>query len=150
MQISLMEIRGLLHPLQKLASQDLPIKTSWKVLMISEQVERINQKIEEFRQNLIYKHGEKVFAVTLSETNEQKILNEAEYENADKSLFSSVQSKVEVLEENNLKTFMRELDELLKTKENLHITEVLSIDELPENIKITPQELFFLKILFTE
>lgn len=148
MKISLMEIRGLLHPLRKLAGQDLPIKTSWKMLQISEQVENLNQKIEEFRINLIKKYGEKVFDVTLAEDGSHKILNEAEYESSDKSLFSNVQSKLEIVNEENLQTFMKEFDELLRTEEDLQV-DTLSMDDLGENTKITPQELFFLKRLFT-
>lgn len=148
MKISLMEIRGLVHPLRKLAGQDLPIKISWKLLQISEQVENLNQKIEEFRINLIKKYGEKIFDVTLAEDGEHKILNEAEYDAADKNLFSNVQSKLEIVNEENLQIFMKEFDELLRTEEELAI-DTLSMEELGENTKITPQELFFLKRLFT-
>lgn len=148
MKFSLMEIRGLVHPLRKLAGQDLSIKTSWKLLQLSETVEELNQKIEEFRVNLVKKYGEKVFDVTL-EDGEHKLLNEAEYESADKTLFTNVQAKLDIINPENLHTFMQEFNELLLTEEELEVS-TLSLDDLGDNVTITPQELYCLKKIFVE
>ena len=144
MIFSLMEIRGLIQPLRKLAGQDLPIKTSWKLLQISEHVEKINQNIEEFRINLVKKYGEKVYEVKILDEENTKLLTEAEYENSNKSIIEYAEPKVEITSAENMKTFIKEFEELLRTEENIEFTP-FSIEELGEKAQITPQELFFLK-----
>jgi hypothetical protein len=144
LKISLMEIRGLVQPLKKLSNQELPIKTSWKLLRISEQVETLYQKIEEFRVQLVTKYGEKTFEVTLKETSETKTLNEAEYESSDKNLFSGANPKLEIRDNEKLNDFAKEFEELLRTEETLDI-EPIPVNDLGENTKISPQELFFLQ-----
>ena len=118
------------------------------MLRVSEQVEELNKKIEEFRVGLVKKYGEKVFDVTIAETNETKVINEAEYESADKSLFSGASARLEIIDKDKLQEFISEFDELLRTEEEVPFDPV-DLNELGNEVRISPQDLFFLKKILT-
>lgn len=153
MKLKLGEIRELVYPLQKLAKQELPIKTAWKLLKVSEKIESINDKIESFRVDLVKKYGTSVNYVTLANNNERVRLNDAELKALAKDLIipETSESKIEVLDDgsDNSKKFYEELSQLLESEEVLEVPQ-LTLEELGESCKLSPTELYKLKPILLE
>ncbi len=114
MKVKLGEITMMQQGLMVLVNQSLPIKLSYKLGKILRQVDNEVQEIENSRIELVKKYG-----TPDDETKTIKVLDKDQ------------------------EKFMEEYGDLLNVEVELDIIPI-HIDELPDDIKITPQQLIYL------
>lgn len=146
MELTLLEIRNLVNPLRKLALCDMPIKTSWRLLKITEQVEDLTAKIEKFRIELVKKYGTELYRC-ITQNDEEVSLTKDEVEAHRKDLKNIGNSYLEVPKENILE-FSSEFESLLEQKEKIKLEEPFTLNDFSEKAELSPQDLFYLQKFF--
>ena len=115
MKLKLGEITMMQQGLMVLVNQELPIKLSYKLSKILKKIDMEVQEIENTRVELVKKYG----------TSDEASGN------------------IKVEEGENQEKFMSEYADLLNVETDINI-DPISIDELPDSIKITPQQLAYI------
>lgn len=147
-KVKLNDVRAFLEPLKKISSQEFPIKYSWKILGLCENVEKIVNKIEEFRIQLVEKYGDVYYICLDSETEKEVIFTEDAFNNGiDETKYSILGKRKEVKDLRKLESFNTEFKELLNLEEEI-LSEKIDLSEIADTIKISAQELFILRDLF--
>lgn len=147
-KVKLNDVRALLEPLKNISSQEFPIKYSWKIMGLCENVEKIINKIEEFRVQLVEKYGDIYYICLDIETEKEVIFTEEMFDKGiDETKYTILGKRKEVKDLRKLESFNLEFKELLNLEEEI-LSEKIDMSEITDNIKVSAQELFILKDIF--
>lgn len=119
-KFTLGELKSIEESLKKLIELPLPIKISYSLSKVLNNISKELILLEEQRMNLVRKYGE-----TNPETNEIKVSND------------------------NMNSFIQEFNELLQEELELQIKPI-SIDSLGDDLKLTPVDMARLEKFFQD